>query len=771
MTSSRLDALRTLKWSNADVAFATAFNTLVSGTFLIGFIQHLGGSDLWIQVIVALPSFMGLFQIPGAIWGRRYPFFKKFVTPGGWAWRLLYVPLIALPLLPWPAETKLWVMAGCVLLATTANQIVGPIYSDWIAGLVPAESRGWFFSRRTSLATAVGMGIAFLGALLLDNLRSHGKSEQAFSIIFGLGFICALASMASYLQMKDTVRENTVQAGVRESLKLMAKPARDRDFQKVLVFTIVFMVSATLAGGLYVAFARETLGLSYTVIQLTQVAHAIGTVATVNVWGYLADKYGNKPMLVILVAGVLLTPVIWLFCTPGHMVQNATVLVVGHLFNGAVWSGVAVCQLNLYIATSKSEDRPNYLGMVLAVQAVTGGIAPLVGGVAMNAFRASMSAEMAYKLIFVSVMVIRVLALLTLLPVKEEGSVAVSQTLGQLGKINPRGIRALRRLSRTGDAATKAEAIKDVGKSQMPLAASELMRALVDPSPPVRRQASRALAKISDPESAKALAQFVRDHRELVEEETLEALGDMGDPGAVEVVTPYLSDPRSLLRRQAAKALGRLGSAEAVGPLETAAKDPNDSGLRRAAVQALRILESKGSWPVIGVALHDPTPSVREAAAETVSELGLDALVADVRDAITVYGDSYSSELAYALGVVGTVEDLSIVLWCAEQSASATSRRRCLLGAARILGVESPLYKLFNLSGLSRDQELILALRPAYQKSKRLREAVQTYSLGRETEAVALLSTSKVAKELAVFARHEISESFLVVALAYSKHC
>ncbi len=765
---SRLDVLRNLQTANVDVAFATAFGTLVGGVFLIGFIQYLGGSDFWIQAVVALPSFMGLFQIPGAIWGRRYPFYKRFVAPGGWTWRLMYAPLIVLPLLPWPGTTRLIVLAACIGIATLATQTVGPIYNDWIAEQVPAQSRGWYFGRRTAISTAVGIAIAFIGGVALDNFQKRDMSGPGFSLLFGAGLVCALISMHFFLRMEDTVRANPIQVGVRESLRLMVRPAQDRDFQKVLVFTVVFMVSATVAGGLYVAFARESLKLSYTAIQLTQVAHAVGTVIFANMWGYLADKYGNKPLLAILMVGAAATPFIWILCVPGQPASNITILVVGHLFNGMVWSGIAVCQMNLYIATSKQEDRANYLGMVFALQAIVGGIAPLLGGVMMHEFRGMMSVEHAYKWVFFSAVAIRVLAFLTLLPVKEEGSTAISQTLGQLGRVNPRGLRALRKLSRTGDAMKKAAAIEQVGSAQMPLASGELLKALSDPSPAVRRQAARALGRLNDPEAARSLTKFVAENRELVEEETLDALGDMGAVDAVSVVMSFLTDPRSPMRRQAARTLGRLGSLDALKPLEGAAADAGDPDLRRAAIQALRTLNARDAWPMIGKALQDPHPSVRAAAAEAASDMGLTELATEVRHALHVYGDSYASELAYALGALGELSDLPLILETAAKAATVTTRRRCLLGAARLYSVEAPLYRLLSQEGLSRDQELVQSLRPAYNRSKRLREAVQAFSLGLEKEAVGLLAGTRLTGGLAAFGEYDVPEAFLVAALAYA---
>ncbi len=767
--TSRIDVLRNLQTANLDVAFATAFGTLVSGTFLIGFIQYLGGGDYWIQAVVALPSFMGLFQIPGAIWGRRFPYYKRFVTPGGWIWRLGYIPLVFLPLLPWPNELKIWLLAISIGVATIATQTVGPIYNDWIAELVPPDSRGWYFSRRTAVSTAIGMGVAFVGGVLLDALQKQNSTGIGFSLLFFLGMVCAITSMFFFLRMKDTVRLNPIQKGIRESLQLMVKPARDRDFQKVLIFTIVFMISATMAGGLYVAFARESLKLSYTAIQSTQVAHAIGTVAFASMWGYLADKYGNKPLLIILMAGATITPIVWMLTIPGQPAYSTLILVIGHLFNGAVWSGIAVCQMNLYIATSRSEDRANYLGMVFAVQSIVGGIAPLLGGFLMHQFRGIHDAEHAYKLIFGLVIGIRVIAFLTLFPIREEGSSAIGVTLGQLGKVKPKGIRALRQLSKTDDAESKAMAIAAVGSAQMSLASGELLRALSDPSPQVRRNAARALGRLDDAHVATALSQFVAENRDLVDEETLEALGDIGAIEATGIVQSFLTDPRAAMRRQAAKTLGRLGSSDALRPLENAAADPTDPELRRAAIQALRLLNSPDASLVIGRALQDPDFSVRAAAAEAVSENKLTNLANEVRNSLQVWGDSYASELAYALGTVGNRSDAKIILKMAETAASSTSRRRCLLGLACLFNVEPGLYKLFNLEGLSRDQELMSVLKSGLTKSRKLREALQAFSLGQEQKAVRLLTYASGAPNLEEFTEFDIPELFLVASLVYAQ--
>ena len=96
---NRLQSLRSLRFANLDGSFATAFATLTSGAFLVGYMQQLGANDFWLGLLAALPSLCGILQIPGGALGRRFESYKNYIAPGGFLWRAFYAPLIILPIL------------------------------------------------------------------------------------------------------------------------------------------------------------------------------------------------------------------------------------------------------------------------------------------------------------------------------------------------------------------------------------------------------------------------------------------------------------------------------------------------------------------------------------------------------------------------------------------------------------------------------------------------------------------------------------------------
>ena len=174
--TDRLENLRTLRVANLDGAFATAFMTLIGGSFIIGYIKTEipgGHADRWLGLITALPGFLGLIQIPGAIWGRSFPSYKAFIRIPSIIYRFLHLPLAFLPLLALNTDVKLAIIVGCVSLAAAVINIVNPIYNDWLAEMVPENSRGAFYANRNSIMMAIGASVGLLGGLLVDTSWQH----------------------------------------------------------------------------------------------------------------------------------------------------------------------------------------------------------------------------------------------------------------------------------------------------------------------------------------------------------------------------------------------------------------------------------------------------------------------------------------------------------------------------------------------------------------------------------------------------------------------
>lgn len=765
MNANRLDNLRTLRVANVDAAIAVSFTTLTTGAFLVGFVQLLGGSDLWIGLLSAIPSLVGVLQIPGAIWGRGFPSFKRFITPAGIIWRLCYVPMILLPLLAWPNDLRLALMATLVLVASAVIAVVQPIYNDWLAEMIPENSRGWYFARRNAIGAITGAIVGIIGGALLDGFRARQLDAQGFSVVFALGVVCGIVSLFFYFRMQDIPRPNPIRQPLIDGLRAMRTPVRDRTFRNVLIFLCFAITSQLLAGNLFTAFGRESLNLNFKILQGLAVSMAVGNVVSAPLWGFLSDKYGNKPILTLALLMVALNPLAWMLCIPGQETYNAILLLTTHILMGVGWAGVALCQFNLVLATAPTADRANYLGTGLTVMAVTGGVAPLLGAALMASLRTHYHPEIAYKILFGVSLVLRFASVGLLATVHESGAARFRTTLRDIRKISPRGMRSLKEME--GDAASREIALQSLGDRRLNLAADAVLQALQDPSPRVRRQAAATLAQLTDPRAAGTLAELMAEHPELIEEETVEALGEIGNQRSMAVLVPLLESPRSNLRRAAARAIGRVciragNPDEGISALRRAAQ-ADDIDLRRAALQALRTAGPSSGTDVIVGALSDPHPSVRIAAAEAIGELGIAA--GDViRPRLQASFDESSPELAYALSIENDIGDLDLIIRCAAAAPAVVGRKRALLAAARLLGVERPAYQLMLKSGIVRDNALIELAKTS--PNPHFTEALQRYGNGQIEDAIRLLA--EIDPRLKSLQRLGDQDTFVLAAVAAS---
>ena len=769
---NRLDNLRTLRFANLDAAFATGFISLTTGGILVGFIKEIKpeGADLWIGLLPALPALAGIAQIAGSSLGRRYASYKKFIFAGGLLWRLLQLPLVILPLIAFAADIRLGILLVCTSLAAICANLANPIYSDWLAELVPSNSRGAFFSSRNTLLVIAGSVTGIIGGLVLDKFKEHHLAAIGFSTIFGIGLLLGAVSLYYFGQMTDLKRENPVQQNLAETFGSLRVPFKDQNFRRVMLFLGIFIAGQVLPGNLWAAYSFESLKFNFFQLSLLGVFHAGGNVIMASQWGFLADKYGNKPILAICAVGMVLSPIAWLLCPPGNPQLSLAILLPAHILMGMNFSGVMLCQGNILFSTSPAATRSIYLGAAMATQSIVGCVAPLMGAGLLAIFRHTAQADIAYKEVFLVAMLIRVGAIFLLFPIKEEGSKGFKDTIRHLRAVTPSGLRAMKRFGKSGEVAEREEAIKTMADESLSLAVDELVTALHDPSPRVRRQAAIALGRLGDASAVEDLIHQLVEHPDLVEEETVAALGEIGEPNAIPELVNLLQSPRPLLRRAAAKSIsmspGATDNSVAVQALVRAAEDADDPDLRRASLQALRNMEAVGIAATLSHALLDKHPSVRIAAAEAIAELNVTQASDACRAALIMYKDEASAEVAYALGVIGNLSDCTNILMVAESCVSMITRRRCLLGVARLFGVEQAVYKILMTSGMFRDASLVQILKVHGKSSRSAQIALGAMASGDEAGAIQALSLGSDAEPLKL---HPVPESFIVAACIYSE--
>lgn len=736
---------------------ATVFATLVTGTFQTGYAIALGCNDFVIGLLAGIGSFVGLLQLTAPSIMRAFPSRRNFVTLFSVIGRFMWLPML---LLPYCFEAKSDRVIGFLIL-TLLSSIMGTIpaatWIDWMSDLVPADTRGRYFGVRNLWAGLTGMLVSIVAGFFFDHIAKntewsaktvHTAAEtaahnwaviHASTPLFAFALLFALGSFILG-RMSPDVADKRDPDERRSLIDMMRAPFADIKFRKLITFSVVMVISTGIAGQFFIVYMIQELRLTYTAIQMLNAVAAVFTMIGMPVLGYLADKYGNKPILMLSVSLCLLPPFLWCMTVPdpypglwgyqnGHLlISHSKLFIIAlNIMAGFGWAGVGITSFNMVIGAAPVQDRTSYIGANSAICGIIGGVSPLIGGAILQAlhgysFPTTGLIRSNYHVLFLISGVLRFGILWTAAKIDEPESRSTRYVLGQLKASKPVGsFTAIQKLGRAGDSKTRQRAAEQLGKLKTPVAVEELVKALDDVSLPVREQAAASL-------------------------------GEIGDARAVQPLVTKLTDLASGIAPEAAIALGKIGHQSALPALAAVIQLGGPSPRRLAAIEALGRLQDHRVPDILIPMVPDRDAAVRIAVIRALATFP-DA----VREQKTVdcLLEQWNREidatvlpaLAEALATTGRPELAPKLLAAYDRIVSPVVEREILNTVGSLLGGQDSFYAYLVLEGDARDEtirKILTNLQKQYRKpaptgnariAVRIRQSLYEYLEGETNEA------------------------------------
>lgn len=696
---NRLEVLQALKTSNAEAVMATVHATLTGGAFQTGFALWLGANDFWLGVIAAIPTFAGLVQIVSSYFVERRGERKRFTAFFSGLSRFLWLPILLIPVFL-PAAARFLAFIGLLLLSSVLIQMSVPAFTSWISDLVPPDHRGRYFGRRNMLAGVTTMVVSLPAAWFLDlAVKQHRFPEWlGFGILFGVATLTGGVSFWLLLRQAEPPmhrQPDTDTTGLAQIWAFYRAPFADRNFRRLLTFGTLFAFAQFFAGPFYIAYALQVLKLDYVWLQIFATLTGLASLLFLPLWGYLSDKFGNKPLLAIGVFGVALLPLGWVFTSTEHKTYTLVVLCIQNFCGGLFWSGVNLTQFNLLIGTTPTERKSVYVSAMAAMAGIAGGTAPIVGGILLTALAHTTIAPLGwlmgnYQIIFLLNAGMRFLTLIFLRPVHDSGAVATRAVLNQLTASRFGAWRQIRRMHRARSEETRREAAHSLRGTRTALAVEELISALDDPSLHVREEAAVALGEIGDARAVPALVAHLDDPASGLVDEAADALGRIGNEEAVPPLAHLLQTGAKRERVAAARALGRIGDPAGVPALLAALEEPEtDMETREACVFALGSIGDPNAVPALLRCLQEPRMADRSlhlAVVRTLGDLGDARATPAVLETLADAEDpALLSHAAVALGMIGAQEAVRPLLDALEKAETPIARKQILNAVGALL--------------------------------------------------------------------------------------
>lgn len=417
---------RSLHASTLDGVFAALFSNATGGAILSGFFLELGANSSQIGLLAAIPMLANLLQPLGAYFSELttsrhiYCLWIYGIARSLWLFLALGIGWIT-----WQHGNLHWLLLGTLTVAS-ASHLLGALGSaawmSWMAVLVPRRLRGRYFGFRNSAANLTNLISMPLMGLLISHW--YGGSVQGYGVVLGLGIVAGLISLAFQWFIVDVNPQ--VQHTLAPAPSQAASPSTQTSLIAFLVYFTCWTFAFNLSAPFYNIYLFNALHLDISLVTLYNSLSAAANLALLMLWGKLADRFGNRSIL--LMTGILMSvlPLFWL----GTGANSWSIWLwfpLLHIFSGAIWAGIDLCSSNLQIGIAPIQKQSSYFGLVAAIAGLSGAFGTIAGG-----FLAELNLTGGLLGLFALSSILRLVALLPLVFVHERHGQPLSQLMRML---------------------------------------------------------------------------------------------------------------------------------------------------------------------------------------------------------------------------------------------------------------------------------------------------------------------------------------------------
>ncbi|MCA9075243.1 MAG: MFS transporter [Planctomycetaceae bacterium] len=411
-----------------------AYTQLTTSAASIEFLRELGGNGLHIGIFGALPTGMLFMQFLAAIVANRLTYRRRT-----WFWLTLAQRLIVLPIAagPWllpEVPDVVWVWT--FLLVNAANQglihFTTPLWLSWMGDYLPhvGLNRYWGVRHLWMQWTAAASMLISVWVLLGTDL----SIRTALPLLVGLGAILGVIDICLFFRVDEPPVTPHVVPNVWE---LLRGPFRSRDFRSFIRFTSFWHFAAMLGAPFISLYLLDIVGLSIGQVLLLWTCSWVGGAIFSRQLGHLAETYGNRAVLIVC---IWLKPInmIGLLLVPSDPTTVMIILIPVFMVDAVLNAGVAIANNGFMLKNSPAANRTMYIAAGTAIAGLIGGLTSIAAGGALSVMQLrSGDPAIAYATLFASSLVMRLLASLLVLRVREPATEVPLPTLTSLLGVGP----------------------------------------------------------------------------------------------------------------------------------------------------------------------------------------------------------------------------------------------------------------------------------------------------------------------------------------------
>jgi MFS family permease len=276
---------------------------------------------------------------------------------------LLFIPLV---LVYYMGVARVWVLLGLLCMYFALNYLSVPAWTSWMRDLVDENRRGAYFSRRNRISSLVALlGIIFAG-LILEYFKV--RPFLGFTLIFSVALPGSIGSTI-FLSLKYDV-PYTEASPSREGFFHFSFGMFRSNYGRFVLYNFCLYLAVFFSGPFFVPYMLKELDFSYMQFMIATSLVVLIKFVTLTLWGELADRYGNKKILVLSSLFIAVLPLLWIVSPAFWWICLIQAI------SGLAWSGFDISALNFaydVLPAEKVTRHTSYLIFYRALAIFIGG--------------------------------------------------------------------------------------------------------------------------------------------------------------------------------------------------------------------------------------------------------------------------------------------------------------------------------------------------------------------------------------------------------------
>jgi MFS family permease len=390
-----------LQASTLDAIFAMIFSITTGGILLSNFLVELDASPVVFGLLSSIPMLVNLIQPLGAyISERTTSRFQYSMLVYGISRLLWLILVIGIFGVGWgliDSQQLVILTLLIVFFSHLSGGLGSASWMSWLAIIVPRSLRGRYFGIRNSATSLTNLLCVPLAGLAVSHW--YGGTRQGYGVVLLVGIVFGFISLGcqyfkvdvnpqlqnTYIVYSSVSSKNELgKITISDMVSIPEKQWdeniwKNSNFWIFILYFSLWMLAFNLCAPFVNLYLLETLNVDVALVTVYSSLQAGANLLMVVLWGKLADKVGNRPILIFAGIIVAVTPLLW-FRIGNTSLDIWLWLPLLHIFMGGTGAAVDLCNNNMQIGITPVRNQSIYFAIAAAIAGVTGALGTTIGG-------------------------------------------------------------------------------------------------------------------------------------------------------------------------------------------------------------------------------------------------------------------------------------------------------------------------------------------------------------------------------------------------------